>query len=89
MTGRMSACCRDSGRRRWPKGRARHRAPDALTGWLPWVRTVAAPAALAITPAVYLQPAWTIMLAVDMVLLLTLVIEELTRRFGPSTRSAD
>jgi low temperature requirement protein LtrA len=61
----------------------------SVTGRFPWVRTVAAPAALAITPAVYPQPAWAIMFAVDMVLLLTLVTEELTRRFGSSTRSAD
>jgi hypothetical protein len=56
-----------------------------VTSRLPWVRTVAAPAALAITPAVYLQPAWTIMFAVDMVLLLTLIIEELIKKFGCST----
>lgn len=54
----------------------------SVTGRLPWTRAVAAPAALAATPAVYLRPAWTIMLTVDAVLLLAWIAEELIRRFG-------
>jgi low temperature requirement protein LtrA len=54
----------------------------SVTGRFPWVRAVAALAAIAITPAVYLLPAWMIMFAVDMVLLLTVIIEALITRFG-------
>jgi low temperature requirement protein LtrA len=53
----------------------------SVTGRLPWVRAVGALAALAVTPAVYLRPVWMVMLAVDVVLLLTWIVEELTKRF--------
>jgi low temperature requirement protein LtrA len=53
----------------------------SVTSRLPWVRAVAAPAALAITPTVYLLPAWAIMFAADVVLLLALIVEVLIRRF--------
>jgi low temperature requirement protein LtrA len=51
-------------------------------GRIPWVRAVAALAAFAVTPAVYLQPAWMIMLAADAILLLALIVETLIKRFG-------
>jgi low temperature requirement protein LtrA len=53
----------------------------SVTERFPWTRAVAALAAFAVTPAVYLLPAWIIMLAVDVVLLLTLIVEELVNRF--------
>jgi low temperature requirement protein LtrA len=53
----------------------------SVTSRLPWVRAVVAPAALAVTPAVYPQPAWIIMLAVDAILLLALIAEVLIKRF--------
>jgi low temperature requirement protein LtrA len=57
----------------------------SATGRLPWVRAVGALAALAATPAVYPLPVWMIMLAVDAILLLTWVVEVLTRKFAFST----
>jgi low temperature requirement protein LtrA len=53
----------------------------SVTGRFSWARAIGAPAALAVTPAVYLQPVWMIMLAVDAILLLTLIAEELIKRF--------
>jgi len=55
----------------------------SVTGRFRRVPAVAALAALAATPAVYLLPAWTIMLAVDMVLLLSWIVQELIKRFRP------
>jgi low temperature requirement protein LtrA len=51
----------------------------SVTRRFSWPRAVGALAALAVTPAVYLLPAWTIMFAIDMVLLLTLIVEALIR----------
>jgi low temperature requirement protein LtrA len=52
----------------------------SVTSRLSWVRMLAALLALALTPAVYQRPTWIIMLAVDVVLLLTLIAEELTKK---------
>jgi low temperature requirement protein LtrA len=52
----------------------------SVTSRLSWVRMVAAVAPLALTPAVHLQPGWTVMLTVDAVLLLTLIAEEATKK---------
>jgi len=52
----------------------------SVTGRFSWARAVGALAALAVTPAVYLLPVWMIMLAVDAILLLTLIVEELIKR---------
>jgi low temperature requirement protein LtrA len=52
----------------------------SVTSRLSWVRMLAALLALALTPAIYQRPTWIIMLAVDVVLLLTLIAEELTKK---------
>ncbi|MDG4796821.1 low temperature requirement protein A [Micromonospora sp. WMMD1082] len=61
----------------------------SVTGRLPWVRVVGALAALAVTPVVHPLPALTIMIAVDVILLLTLTVEVLMKRFasGPAPAS--
>jgi low temperature requirement protein LtrA len=52
----------------------------SVTSRLSWPRALAAVAGLAVTPALYLRPAWTTMLAVDAVLLLTLIVEVMIKR---------